>query len=371
MKRAFGVITKLDLCQTRAKYREHRAKTQSELERKGFLNEHIFTVAANISLLEETQSDIDHLKQIKERIIQYDSLLDGFNKCKETLNDYIQYKLPYSRYRQVVNIAQQKIFRYVQDALRLGQQLIPIDTEHMSLDDYIKQMNTEKWNEIFDKERYQPVLAKASFWQKGILALKRNECNHSLTTFFYDQIQSCTEDIVNKYHPVEQVMLEQHDITILQMNPYDIETKEREKIVTHMQQAVKDASNELAIYMYNKYVIELEKILNDICPEQGDLFQGGLTIEHCAIEVRTLISRVTHPVIIATIRWPHVYNDNRIEAAKELARIAPTVAFNIRENSLTVSNDENHNLGKTMGIIFEEATTNTTQVGMLMALFRR
>ena len=372
MKRAFGIITKLDLCQTRTKYFEHRAKTQSELEQKGFLIEQIFTVAANVTLLEQTKSDQDQLNQIKERINQYDSLLDGFNRCKKILNEYIEYKLPYSRFRQMVTMAQQKIFRYVQDALKLGQQLIPIDTEQISLDDYIKQINSVRWNEIFDKERYQPVLAKASYWQKETLALKRNECTKILTSYFHDQFQSCTEDIINKYHPVEQVMLEQHDISIFQMNPYDIETKEREKIVQSMLQAVKDASNELAIYMYEKYVNELEKILNDICPEQGDLFQSNLTIEHCAIEVRTLISRVTHPIIIATIRWPHVYNDNRIEAARELARIAPIIAYNIRENCQIESNEIlPQNLGKTMAIIFEDITTNKSHIGMLMALFRR
>jgi len=371
MKRAFGIITKLDLCQTPAKYREHRAKTQSELEQKGFLNEHIFTVAANINLLEETKSDLDYLKQIKEHINQYDSLYDGFNKCKKTLNDYIEYKLPHSRFRQVFNIAQQKIFRYVQEALKLGQQLIPIDIEQISLDDYIKQINTEKWNQIFHKERYQPILAKASYWQKETLALKRNQCTKTLTKYFHDQFQLCTEDIINRYHPVEQIMLEQHDISIFQMNPYHIETKEREKIVENMLQAVKHASNELAIFMYEKYVNELEKLLNDICPEQGDLFQSSLTLEHCAIEVRTLISRVTHPIIIATIRWPHVYDDNRIEAARELARIAPTIAFNVYENSQNVSNNNTQNLGKTMGIILEEVMTNNKEMGMLMTLFRR
>ncbi len=371
MKRAFGIITKLDLCQTRAKYREHRAKTQSELEQKGFSNEHIFTVAANISLLEETKSDLDHLNQIKQHINQYDSLLDGFNKCKQIVNDYIEYKLPHSRFRQVVNMAQQKIFRYVQEALKLGQQLIPIDTEQTSLDDYIKQINTEKWNEIFEKERYQPVLAKASFWQKDTLALKRNECTETLTAYFYDQFQSCTEDIVNKYHPIEQVMLEQHDISIFQMNPYEIETKEREKIVENMLQAVKHASNGLAIFMYDKYINELEKILNEICSEQGDLFQSSLTFEHCAIEVRTLITRVTHSIIIATIRWPHVYKDNRIEAARELARIAPIIAFNVRQNSQTKSNGNTQHLGKTMEIVLEGVMANSTQMGILMTLFRR
>ena len=296
------LITKLDLCQTRAKYQEHRAKTQSELEQKGFITEHIFTVAANVNLLEETKSDMDQLEQIKERIIQYDFLSDGFNKCKQTLNNYIEYKLPYSRFRQIVNMAQQKIFRYVQDAFKLGRQLIPIDTEQISLDDYIKQINTEKWDIIFEKERYQPVLARASYWQKEVLALKRNECTKVLTTYFHDQFQITTEDIINKYHPIEQYMLEQHDISLFQMNPYEIETKEREKIVISMLQAVKHTSNELAFYMYDKYVNELEKILNDICPEQGDIFQGGLTIEQCAIEVRTLVFHIEYYYICSSAR---------------------------------------------------------------------
>lgn len=78
-----------------------------------------------------------------------------------------------------------------------------------------------------------------------------------------------------------------------------------------------------------------------------------------------------HPIIIATIRWPHVYNDNRIEAARELARIAPTIAFNVRENSLTQSDQTNQNLGKTMAVVLEEFNTNNTQMGILMTLFRR
>lgn len=371
MKRAFGIITKLDLCQTHTKYREHYIKTQSELEQKGFLNEHIFAVAANITLLEQTKSDNDHLEKLQKHIKQYDSLSDGFNQCKETLNGYIQYKLPYSRYRQVINLIQQKILRYIQDALKLGQQLIPIDIEQISLDDYIKQINSEKWNEIFEEERYRPTLAKASYWQKDTLALKRDECTKNLKGYFYEEFQLSTEDIVNKSHPIEQVMLEQHDISIFQMNPYDIETKEREKIVQSMLLAVKQTSNSLALFMYEKYVTELERILNDICPEQSDLFQSSLTFEHCAIEVQTLITRVTHPIIIATIRWPHVYNDNRIEATRELARIAPTIAFNVRENCQTKSNEMNQNLGKTMNIVLDGLIINDTQMGILMTLFRR
>ena len=232
------------------KYSEHRAKTQLELEQKNFLHEHIFTVAANVSLLEETHSDQDQLKQIKERVHQYDSLLDGFNKCKQTLNNYIEYELPHSRFRQVVNMAQQKISRSVQDAIKVGRQLIPSDTEE-SLDSYIKRLNTEKWNEIFDKERYLPVLSKAAYWQKDTLAMKRYDCTKDLVKYFHGEFQVNTEEIIKKSHSIEQDMLERHDIAVFQMNPYDIETQEREKIVENMLQAVKYTSQVLANYMYD------------------------------------------------------------------------------------------------------------------------
>lgn len=367
MKRAFGIITKLDLCQTREKFLEHRRKCQLELEQEGFLPEQIFTIAANLTLLEETRADMNHLNQIKQQIQRYDSLLDGFKKCKQALNHHIEFQLPYVRFRQLTTLIQQKIFRFAQDALKLGQQLIPIDSKENSLDEFLKHINNEKWNEIFENERFHPTLARASSWQKENLALNRYECTKNLNDYFHKQFRMCVAEILNKTHPIEQVMLETHDISVFQMNPYDIETREREKIVQSILQSVKDASNLLAVHLYERYVTELEKLLNNICPEQGDLFQSNLTIEHCAIEVRTLISRSTYPIILASIRWPHIYKDNRIEAARELARIAPAIAVNIRENA----QENSKTLAKTIGMIFEEIMNNKSQMSMFVALFRR
>lgn len=372
MKRAFGIITKLDLCQTRDKYLEHRRKSQSELEGKGFLSEHIFPVAAHLHLLEETRADMEQLNLIKQRIDRYDSLLEGFNKCRKSLHHHIQFQLPYTRFRQLTILTQQKICRYVEDALKIGEQFIPNNLQENSLDDYIKQINSEKWNEIFESERYQPVLARASIWQKEKLALKRYECTNSLTTYFHGQFQNCVADILRTSHPIEQVMLEQHDISVFQMNPFDIETRERAKIVQSILQSVKQASNLLAAHMYERYVTELETILNEICPEQRDLFQTSLKLEFCAIEVRTLISRVTHPIVLASIRWPYVYKDNRMEAARELARISPMTAMNIRENaSSNSSNEIGKNLAQTIGLVFGEIMNEKSQMAMFTALFRR
>ena len=267
-------------------------------------------------------------------------------------------------------MAQQKIARFVQDAIKVGQQLIPSETEE-SLEEYIKRLNTEQWNDIFDKERYLTVLSRAAFWQKDTLATKRYDCTKELIRYFQEEFQMDSDAIMKRVHSVEQKMLEKHDIAVFQMNPYEIETQEREMIVESMLAAVKLTSSKLTKYMYEKYVHELEKILNDICPEQGDLFHTTLTLEQCEIQVKTLVLRVSHPVIIASVRWPYVFKDNRIAAAEELARIAPTVAYNVYENSQQDPNNSMNNLGKTIAGIFESAMVTNAQNGILIALFRR
>ena len=373
MKRAFAVITKLDLCQTPAKYDEHREKCGAELLQNGFLLEHTFAVAANVSLLENTRSDPEQLQTIKERIRFYGNLKEGFNQCKETLNEYIEYRLPYSRYRLLGNIAQQKISRYVQEALQVGRRWIPIDPEQIAFDDYIKQINAEKWDEIFERERFRPVLARAASWQKETLASRRRECTATLTKYFFDRFHLTSAEIVNHSHPIGQLTFEQHDVALFQMNPHEVDTREREKIVMNMFQAVKNASNDLAIFMFERYVNQLERMLNDICPEQGDLFRADLTAEQCIIEVRTLIVRVTHPLILCTLRWPHGYQEMRLRAVEELTRIAPIVAFNVLENNRTtaLNGADAPNLAQDIDRVLEEVKSKNKSNEILFALFRR
>jgi hypothetical protein len=202
MKRAFGIITKLDLCQTREKFIVHRNKSCLELEQKGFPRKNIYVVSAHLALLEETRSDTSQLQQTKERIARSDSLTDGFDECKNALGDYIENELPNTRLQQVHSIAHQKFARYVQDTLKLGQQLVLIDVKQTTLDDYIKRINTEKWDEIFDEERYQPVLARAACWTNSTLTVHREECSEAIIRYFSDRFQACAQEIINKNHPV-------------------------------------------------------------------------------------------------------------------------------------------------------------------------
>jgi hypothetical protein len=186
----------------------------------GRVSQNIYVVSAHLALLEETRSDTSQLQQTKERIARSDSLTDGFDECKKALGDYIENELPNTRLQQVHSIAHQKFARYVQDTLKLGQQLVTIDVKQTTLDDYIKRINTEKWDEIFDEERYQPVLARAACWTNSTLTVDREKCAKEIIIYFSDRFQACAQEIINKNHPVEQMMLERPEIAAFQMNPY-------------------------------------------------------------------------------------------------------------------------------------------------------
>ena len=372
MKRAFGIITKLDLCQTLTKFHEHSQKTNDELKQNSFLSDHIFSVAANISLLEQTQSDRQTLETLKERIRPYGTLTQGFDQCKNALNHFIEYELPYSRYRLVTQMSQQKIHQYVQQTIELGQQMIPIDLKRESLDDYIKQINTEKWGEIYLKDRYEPTLARAARWQKETLAIQKKQLIQLLKKTFSERFYFYSKSVEEKDFPIEKLMLEEHDIALFQMDPTNIDKQQRGHIVVQMLQCVKNSSNDLAAFMYDKYVSQLERILNEISPEDGHVFQGQLTVQQCAIELKTLIIRSTHPLILAILRWPHVYQQNRIEATKEFLRIAPIVAFNLLDQSN--NNSQRHQIVsflKVLQSILDDFKANNEPNELLFALFRR
>jgi hypothetical protein len=85
MKRAFGIITKLDHCQTREKFIEHRDKSCLELEQKGFPRKNIYVVSAYLALLEETRSDTSQLQQSKERIATKHSSSTGALDCSSKI----------------------------------------------------------------------------------------------------------------------------------------------------------------------------------------------------------------------------------------------------------------------------------------------
>ncbi|CAF1388428.1 unnamed protein product, partial [Didymodactylos carnosus] len=74
----------------------------------------------------------------------------------------------------------------------------------------------------------------------------------------------------------------------------------------------------------------------------------------CTIETRALIRRIARPVINATLRWPHDFEDCRTEAAKELARVIPLLTFKVCDNETqSVKTDSTPVLAKWMCAAFE------------------
>ncbi|CAF1213532.1 unnamed protein product [Didymodactylos carnosus] len=185
--------------------------------------------------------------------------------------------------------------------------------------------------------KYNPVhghRCSGGPWRKKTIALNRDQLADDMVEFFYKRIITYTGHIMNQQHDIERKTLESFAISLFQMNPYRIETIERAEIAEAMTRAVQRSSNELASYLYDKYVCALQRILNGIC-STSNLFHTNLTEDKCKIETTALILRVSRPIIIATIRWPHVFIDNRIEAATELTRIAPSIIFDLCENQLS------------------------------------
>ncbi|CAF1275887.1 unnamed protein product, partial [Didymodactylos carnosus] len=90
------------------------------------------------------------------------------------------------------------------------------------------------------------------------------------------------------------------------------------------------------------------------------IFRTTLNQEECTIETRALIRRIARPVINATLRWPHDFEDCRIEAAKELARVAPLLAFKVCDNETqSVKTDSTPVLAKWICAAFEFCAINT------------
>ncbi|CAF1294397.1 unnamed protein product, partial [Didymodactylos carnosus] len=152
----------------------------------------------------------------------------------------------------------------------------------------------------------------------------------------------------------------EHDFVVLQMNRRRVEDRERESVSSMMMKAVDDTCSLLAKFLYETYVCELEKRLNEICTEQKDIFRTTLKQEECTIETRALIRRIARPMINATIRWPHDFEDCRIDAAKELARIAPLLAFKVCDNETQASKtDSTPILAKWLCASFQFCPINT------------
>ncbi|CAF0983340.1 unnamed protein product [Rotaria sordida] len=329
MQRAFGIITKLDLCQTPTIYQEHYEKASTELIDKHFKPEHIYAACSRIQILDENSEEF-HV--INRKLLSFgDDLKQGFERSKDGLNKFIEFELPKTHLKQLVDLGRMRLVRHVLERLdKIKQnQLWSQNLDMTSIDEYIKQHNTENWDQVYYEYIFQPAFAKANHWHTTIVTKERAKFVDNVKQKFHDSFLDLTGEFLKHSHPIEQLMFEAHGYSKLQLNAHPTDNDVRERLSIELEKIVDQTSNILAEHFYHQYICELENILNDICPQLKDLYHTKLTLEKCIYETHALILRVCRPVIMATLRYSHLDLPVKQDAINELIYIAPTVAFNI------------------------------------------
>jgi hypothetical protein len=370
MQRAFGVITKLDLCQTPTTYRDHYKKASAELIEKRFNPEHIYTACPRIQLLKENS---DEYRIIDRKLRTFgDDLVEGFERSKAGLNKFIEYELPKTHLKQLIDLGRKRLVRYVIERLDKikEKQLLPQNLAMMSIDEYIEQQNNECWDKTYFDKIFQPVFAKANHWHTTTMTQERARFIDDATQKFHDCFMDLTGEFVRRTHPIEQVIYQKHGYSKLQLNAHPTDNNAREALSMELEKMVDRTSDILAEHFYYKYICEMENILNEICPQMKDLYRTSLTLEKCINETHALILRVARPVIMATLRYSYLDNNVKQDAISELIYIVPAVAFNIANNA--DQDRGNGILGKEILKTAELlANTNEATTPLIRALFKK
>ncbi|CAF3970368.1 unnamed protein product [Rotaria sordida] len=329
MQRAFGIITKLDLCQTPTIYQEHYEKASTELIDKHFKPERIYAACPRMQTVDENSEEF---RVINHKLHSFgDDLEQGFTRSKNGLNKFIEFELPKTHLKQLVDLGRMRLVRHVLERLDTikQNQLWSQNLAMTSIDEYIKQHNTENWDKIFYENIFQPAFAKANHWHTTIVTKERTKFVDNVKQKFHDSFLDLTEEFRKRTYPIERLMFEAHCYSKLQLNSHPTDNELRERLSIELEEIVGQTSNILAEYFYHQYIYELENILNDICPQLKDLYRTKLTLEQCTHETHALVLRVCRPMIMATLRYSYLDLPVKQDAINELIYIAPTVAFNI------------------------------------------
>ena len=369
MSRAFAIITKLDLCQTSTIYREHYEKTSAELVDKHFMPERIYVACPRIQIIDKNSEEF---RVIDRKLRSFgDDVMYGFQKSKDGLNKFIEYDLPKTHLKQLVDLGKLRLARYVVERLDKikEKQLLPQNLASMSIDEYIKQQNGEDWDQVYEKKIFQPAFDQANCWHTTIVTKERANFIDDVKQKFRDTFLDLTNEFSQRTFPVEQRMFERYTPSKLQLNAHPIDTEIREKLSIELEKIVDKTSDILAEYLYHKYICELENILNNVCPQMKDLYHTKLTLEKCTYEIHALVMRVSRPMIMATLRYSYLDITVKKDALNELIYLAPTVAFNIVNSTNHDNNGEL--LGSQIHASAESlADTNEMSTTVIRALFK-
>ncbi|CAF4083077.1 unnamed protein product [Rotaria sordida] len=369
MQRAFGIITKLDLCQTLPIYQDHYDKAVNELIEKNFKPEHIYVACPRLQILDR---NTEEFRIIDRKIHSFsDDLAQGFERSKDGLEKFIEYELPKTHLKQLIDLGRMRLVRHVLEGLDKikEKQLLPQNLD-ISIDEYIKQQNIENWDQVYYEHIFQPAFAKANHWHTTTITKERTKFIDDVKFKFHNFFLDLTKDFLKETHQIEQLMFETHGYTKIQLNAHPTDNQVREKLSIELEKLVDKASDILAEHFHDRYICELENILYDICPQLKDLYCTKLTLEKCRNETHALILRVCRPVIMATLRYSHLDSAVKQDAINELIYIAPMVVFNIANAS-----DKNNGGGILSSVISKSvdslSSTNDMTTALIKTLFKK
>ncbi|CAF1409497.1 unnamed protein product [Adineta steineri] len=355
MKRAFGIVTKLDCCHTPHQFNERSTKARQELVDKGFKEDHIFAVC---SIMNHSKEKFEEHQTIINKIRHFDDLQNGFQHSKEALNRFIEFELPKTHLNQLIDLGCNKLGRYAIEGQSNAKNLFPPGInpdDETSCHDYYKQETDEKWDEIYHRDFFQPTFDKANIWQKRMLVLQRIQFIEEVKRRFNESFDSLTKSFIECPVDMHNEMMKQYSYTALHSTSQPIDDRLREDLSFKLETFVSQTVNTLARYLYDEYVNKLERILNEISPEENDdLYRTQrLSYDICKHEIRAIVLHTCRPIITATLRFSHSDKDCRCSAVNELIRIAPAIACHLCEVNSSTSESVTTNL-KTWAPVLKE-----------------
>lgn len=370
MERAFGIITKLDLCQTSTIYQDHYSKSFNELIEKKFQPEHIFAACPRVQIIKKNSEEYN---VITEKLRNFgDDLEHGFERAKKNLNKFIEFELPKTHLKQLIQLGRMRLDRAVRERLDLikERQLLPQNLADMTIDEYIKQQKDESWDKVYEENIFKPAFTNANYWHATVVTKERVKFIDGVRQTFHDAFLERTKPFLQATEEIERQMLETYGYSKLQLNAHPADNEVREQLSFQLEEIVDETSDVLAKYLYHQYICGLEKIINDVCPYLKDLYRTKLTLEKCIHETHALILRVCRPVITATLRYSHLDPVVKMNAINELIYIAPIVAYNI-----AMTSDQNGSSGLFGMDIHKSvealAAENEMTTGIIRTLFKK
>jgi hypothetical protein len=342
MQRAFGIITRLDQCQTLTLYKQHLNKSRDQLLQNHFRKENIFPACSLIHIPTENSEQ-------KEKIENYIhtngfvELQDGFEKSRQALNDFIEHELPKTHMKQLNELAKKQLARHIEETITIGKSRLssPFDDEQISSQDYHQTIKLKTWDRVYEHALYQPAIDNVNMWLKETLTKQRKNFFIETGNVFRETFLQKTSESDRLQAIILQRTLEQDDTTALHANTHPIDDQERKKLVIELHNIVSQTSDKLAEYLYSTYICQMEERLNEnIYPEVGDLFHvEKMTLGKCKNETNALVMRICEPLITATLRYSHKDTDVREDAINHLLYIAPIVAQKLCNNHNVAEHD--------------------------------